>query len=243
MPRGSVTRTRIFQWTGSDLTSTTNPENGTVTYTDDGAHHVLTRTDAKTNVTQCTYDIYGRLTLTQHLFFGTTEDLTQRETNYYDTVPAGTNPAGTETAFYNLPSGSGLYTIGRLAAMQFVNPNPAATQNAMSIQQLAYIYSYNTAGRVTMQDLRLVGGVPTGTMYDGEYSKSDCTEVRRFWRSPSAARCPFFAALWIARVLKPPRRRATSIVTARLNSGAWSRPGVPYSGQAAQRDSLWVLDR
>ena len=46
MPRG-VTQTRSFQWTGSDLTSTTNPENGTVAYTYDSAHHVLTRLDAK----------------------------------------------------------------------------------------------------------------------------------------------------------------------------------------------------
>ena len=33
MPRAGITQTRSFQWTGTDLTSTTNPENGTVTYT------------------------------------------------------------------------------------------------------------------------------------------------------------------------------------------------------------------
>ena len=33
MIRGNVTQTRTFLYTGSDLTSVTNPENGTVTYT------------------------------------------------------------------------------------------------------------------------------------------------------------------------------------------------------------------
>jgi YD repeat-containing protein len=47
MPRATGTQTRSFQWTGSDMTSATNPENGTVTYTYDAAHRVLSRTDAK----------------------------------------------------------------------------------------------------------------------------------------------------------------------------------------------------
>ena len=32
MPRNEGTQTRTFQWSGSDLVSATNPENGTVTY-------------------------------------------------------------------------------------------------------------------------------------------------------------------------------------------------------------------
>ena len=32
MPRTEGTQTRTFQWSGSDLVSATNPENGTVTY-------------------------------------------------------------------------------------------------------------------------------------------------------------------------------------------------------------------
>ena len=37
MPQG--TQTRTFAYTGADMTSATNPENGTVTYQYDGAHH------------------------------------------------------------------------------------------------------------------------------------------------------------------------------------------------------------
>jgi YD repeat-containing protein len=62
MPRAGVTQTRTFVWTGSDLTSSTNPENGTVTYQYDGMHHVTQRTDAKGQKTQYTYDSYERLT-------------------------------------------------------------------------------------------------------------------------------------------------------------------------------------
>src|ERR1039458_2318910 len=47
MPRDNGTQSRTFVYTGSDLTSATNPENGTVTYQYDGAHHVTKRTDAK----------------------------------------------------------------------------------------------------------------------------------------------------------------------------------------------------
>ncbi len=152
MPRAGVNQKRYFLWTGSDLTSTTNPENGTVTYTYDGAHHVLTRLDAKGQQTNYTYDIYGRLTLVQYLVSGT-EDLTQRVTYYYDSTPGFETPP-----FQNLPSGCCSNTAGRLAAVQFPNSNPNVTKDSYSVQQLLYLYSYNQAGRVTMQDLRLVTG-------------------------------------------------------------------------------------
>ena len=43
MPRGNVTQTRTFVYSGTDLVSATNPENGTVTYQYDG-HRVTKRT-------------------------------------------------------------------------------------------------------------------------------------------------------------------------------------------------------
>ena len=172
MSRGGVTQTRTFAWTGNDLTSATNPENGAVSYTYDGAHHVLSRTDAKSQQTQYTYDINGRLTLTKHLVGGQ-EDLTQRITYYYDSLPGN----GYQPPFQNLPFGCCSNTAGRLAAVQFVNSNPSATQNGYDVQQLFYLYSYNQAGRVTMQDLRLTGlearllgtSTPTtrGTIWEG----------------------------------------------------------------------------
>ncbi len=162
MQRGSVTQKRFFNWTGSDLTSTTNPENGTVAYTYDSAHHVLTRLDAKGQQTNYTYDIYGRLTLVQHLVSGT-EDLTQRISYYYDAIPPGYQN-GSATPFNNPPSGCCSNTAGRLAAVQFPNSNSNVGWFGDDVQQLVYLYSYNQAGRVTMQDLRLAGGgslVPT----------------------------------------------------------------------------------
>lgn len=62
MVRDGVTQQRSFQWSGTNLASATNPENGTVSHTYDGAHHVLSRTDAKGQVTGYSYDAYGRLT-------------------------------------------------------------------------------------------------------------------------------------------------------------------------------------
>ena len=99
----------------------------------------------------CPYDIYGRLTLTQHLVSGT-EDLTQRITYYYDSVPGSS-----QWPFQNLPSGCCSNTAGRLAAVQFPNSNANATENGYDVQQLAYMYSYNQAGRVTLQNLRMAG--------------------------------------------------------------------------------------
>jgi YD repeat-containing protein len=82
MTRGNVTQTRTFVYSGRDLVSATNPENGTVTYTFDGAHHVLSRTDAVGNQTQYTYDSYGRLTEAQYFpqSMSGREDVTQRVT-------------------------------------------------------------------------------------------------------------------------------------------------------------------
>src|SRR5580704_10239190 len=63
MPRSTGTQTRSFQWTGSDMTSATNPENGTVTYTYDGAHRVKSRRDAKGQKTLYTFDTCERKTM------------------------------------------------------------------------------------------------------------------------------------------------------------------------------------
>jgi YD repeat-containing protein len=59
MPRNGVTQTRTFTYNGQDMVSSTNPENGTVTYTYDASHRVLTRTDAKNQQTQYTYNTLG----------------------------------------------------------------------------------------------------------------------------------------------------------------------------------------
>ncbi len=66
MPRSNGTQPRTFGYTGTDMTSAANPENGTVTYQYDGSHHVTKRTHALGQETRYTYDNYGRLTEVQH---------------------------------------------------------------------------------------------------------------------------------------------------------------------------------
>ena len=67
---GSYTQTRTFTYSGIDLVSAANPENGTVTYTYDSAHRVTTRTDAKGQETDYAYDAYGRVTSQRYYYSG-----------------------------------------------------------------------------------------------------------------------------------------------------------------------------
>ncbi len=64
MPRGGVTQTRTFNYslTTGWLTSATNPETGTVSYTYNADGSLASKTDAKGQPTTYTYDSYGRLT-------------------------------------------------------------------------------------------------------------------------------------------------------------------------------------
>jgi YD repeat-containing protein len=61
MTRPQGTQTRTFSYTGTDLTSETNPENGTVTYTYDNAHNLMSKTDAIGQKTVYTRDAYARV--------------------------------------------------------------------------------------------------------------------------------------------------------------------------------------
>ena len=128
MPRSNGTQTRTFGYSGADMVSATNPENGTVTYQYDGAHHVTQRTDNIGQQTRYLYDLYGRLTQVQHWTLthgGMYEWTNQRVTYSYDANPLDANYSQN--------------TWGRLAAVQF--------------HDMSYQYSYNQAGRVTNQRL------------------------------------------------------------------------------------------
>jgi YD repeat-containing protein len=153
MPRSSGTQTRSFQWTGSDMTSATNPENGTITYTYDGAHRVKTRIDAKGQKTQYTYDGYGRKTMVQHFNSSQVEQINQRVTYTY-----GDNPGA--------PTDFSQNSWGRLASVQFSNETPG------SPEQFSYLYSYTTPGRVATQRMQykvLIGGTWTTANLDATY--------------------------------------------------------------------------
>jgi RHS repeat-associated protein len=140
MPRSNGTQTRTFVYTGADLTSATNPENGTVTYQYDASHRVTKRTDAKGQETHYVYDTYGRLTQVQHWGMAWDsginnyrfQELGAQQVNYsYDSNPL--NGSYSQNAW------------GRLTAVQFKDENTGGS--------FSYMYSYNAAGRVTAQHM------------------------------------------------------------------------------------------
>jgi RHS repeat-associated protein len=140
LTRPEGTQPRSFVWNGNDLTSETNPESGTTTYTYDNAHHLHTRTDAKGQQTKYSYDAYERLYEVQHYIpvnGQLTEDTNQQWDYYYDTNPLD-------------PSFPAQNTWGRLAAVKF--SSSSLPQN--NVGPLLYEYSYNQAGRVTLQRMQ-----------------------------------------------------------------------------------------
>ena len=141
MATASGTQTRTFAYTGLDMTSTTNPENGTVTYTYDGAHHVLSKTDAIGQQIQYSYDLYGRRTGEYYYHFvggSLTLDPNQTVLYYYDSNPF--EPTFSTNA------------QGRLAAV---------SMNGSWHEE----YNYTTSGRVQNQRLEIAG-----YNYDASYA-------------------------------------------------------------------------
>jgi len=140
---GTATQTRSFTWSGTDLASSTNPENGTVTYQYDGAHHLTQRIDAKNQKTLWTYDNYGRLTEVQHFngYSPYAEDTAQRVTYDYDTTPWFETSQN-----YNFSQ----YAWGRLTGVEFQNQSNQTYQ-----EPIKYLYSYNKGGHVVDQQVQL----------------------------------------------------------------------------------------
>jgi RHS repeat-associated protein len=155
MPRSNGTQSRTFSYTGLDLTSATNPENGTVTYTYDNAHHMLTKTDAKQQQVHYNYDQYGRLTdVYRYAMINgqLTEQPAQRVHYYYDSNP--------------VESGFSSNANGRLAAVEMPD------ENANYGRVFYYEYSYSQSGRVSTQRMRVVGdiqGVSSPINFDASY--------------------------------------------------------------------------
>lgn len=138
MTRSTGTQTRSFVYTGNLLTSTTNPENGTVTYTyDPVTNQVATRTDAKGQVTKYSYDSYARLSKVQRYPQGLSqaEDTCQQEDYYYD----GANPLNS-----NYPQNAS----GKLSAVEYWGrSNPSCDT------EFNELYTYSTAGAPTGKEL------------------------------------------------------------------------------------------
>ena len=134
MARAGGTQTRTFVYSDAGLlTSATNPENGTVTYTYSADNTLQYKHDAKGQDTVYTYDSKKRVTMVQRYPTGknNAEDTCQRVTYLYDTNP------------YN--SYWSQNTAGRLAVVQYY----AGSCPAGVGQSMTEMYMYHPAGAAT----------------------------------------------------------------------------------------------
>jgi RHS repeat-associated protein len=135
MTRGGSTQTRTFLWSGLNMTSATNPENGTVTYTYDAANRVTSRTDAKGQYTSYTWDPYGSMVSQYH---------------YAPALDQNGNPYLQLQTDQSVSCYYDQYE--RLSQMDF---GISAGAGGGSFQ---YNYTYNTAGRVLSQQVSIYPG-------------------------------------------------------------------------------------
>ena len=109
MTRGSTTQTRTFVYNDAgQLTSATNPENGTATYTYNTTGTLASKTDAKGQTAKYTYDSSNRITEQQWYPTGTggAEDQCQRVTYTYGTDSTAANYGRLVTTAYGSFSGT-----------------------------------------------------------------------------------------------------------------------------------------
>ena len=136
MGRQEGTQTRSFVYSGNLLTSATNPENGTVTYTYNQYYKVATKTDAKGQQVVYTYDTLARLTKVQRYPQGIPngEDTCQQENYAYDTYPPG--------SLYSQ------YALGRLTQVQYYGGSTTYgyTNGGPCDTTFTETYGYNQAG-------------------------------------------------------------------------------------------------
>ena len=183
MPRGGVTQTRTFVYSAAgDMTSATNPENGTVLFTYNANHTLATKVDARGWKTVYTYDVQRRVTMTQSYpaGWGGVEDFAARVTYTYDTnaVEPGFTQYGTGrlvSAAYRVGGGSQSHAVtemysytpgGQVASKKVltdscwnmvVDPysDPPATVQACGYMQADTVYGWD--GRLVNYT---VGGNP-----------------------------------------------------------------------------------
>jgi RHS repeat-associated protein len=208
MPRGSTTQTRTFVYNNlGQLTSATNPENGTVSYTYNTSGTLATKTDAKNQQTVYTYDSKNRVTEVQHYPAGATppnnEDVCQRVTYTYDATQnslgrlsgvqyygqnANSNGQGCGQGVYSGYAYDGYgeaysYTPAGAVTSKIVSIGRIAGSGITSSASLQVDYTYDTAGRTKtvtypMQFQNDYGGQPVMTVgYDAMGRPSSLTDT------------------------------------------------------------------
>ena len=129
------------------MTSATNPENGTVSYTYNTDNTLAHKTDAKGQQTVYTYDSFKRTTMAQYYPTGTAnpEDGCQRVTYSYDTNPYSStfshNSNGRLTAVLYGASAGSVYAPGAFCTSGLFTYG--------LVTYFADMYSYHPAGGVT----------------------------------------------------------------------------------------------
>jgi RHS repeat-associated protein len=160
MTRAGTTQTRSFVYDNAGrLTSATNPENGTVTYTYNSDNTLQDKHDARGQDTVYTYDSLKRLTMIKKYPTGrsNSEDTCQRVTYSYDTNPYSStftqNGYGRRTAAQYL---TGTCSVGvglNITEMYSYHAAGAVTQKNIAVAgvstTLTAVYTYNTAGQLS----------------------------------------------------------------------------------------------
>jgi YD repeat-containing protein len=154
MPRpnggGSYNQTRTFNYDSNGLlTSTINPETGTVTYTYENGL-LKTEIDAKNQKTEYIYDAaYRRVTeVKRYTWNGSAhvEDACQKTKYYYDI-----NPFDNDAPLMNATNLWGRVSVVEYSICAAIPYNP----NLVLTRTMREMYSYSTAGQVTKKRLDL----------------------------------------------------------------------------------------
>jgi len=181
MPRPSGTQTRTFNYgtpPGALLLSSTNPESGTVTYTYNPDHTLATKTDAKNQQVQYSYDSLKRVTEIRRGFYSGSfiEDTCQREDYTYD---------------------AGTYGQGRLTGLQYKGGLYYLYGSPGCDHTFTESFTYNSPGGITSQGFAVseparnysAGGNISATLtasytYDNE-GRITATQYPSYWNGSS----------------------------------------------------------
>ncbi|MGD0497691.1 MAG: hypothetical protein ABSC23_04560 [Bryobacteraceae bacterium] len=167
MTRGGNTQTRTFAWSGVDMVSATNPENGTVTYTYNGDHTVSTRTDAKGQHTYYYYDSYGRPYA--RYYYNANWQLQPDQTVSYGYVYSGAGAGQLASATFGIAGGGTMYYnyaynyAGRATSQRVWMPTTPAGWQGPGLDKTTY-YAWDYEGKLTGADNPAVP-TPNGTRY------------------------------------------------------------------------------
>jgi YD repeat-containing protein len=150
MTRAGVTQTRTFVYNNAgQLTSATNPENGTVTYTYSADTTLWGKQDAKGQLTVYGYDASKRIT-SVHVY------------------PSGGSYPEDPCQLVSYGYDAGTYGLGRLTSTAYGGPNPGYTWGASGCagagtpwHSYSEAYSYHPAGAVTNKTLNVYSTYPS----------------------------------------------------------------------------------